>query len=381
MLRIAIDIQAAAHTRTGVGQFTYHLVKALPRVAGADRYTLFLFDFRRRFRDGSLEGGNVSVKRIRWPGVAVRGLWSAIGYPPVEQIVGRFDLFHFTNYMIPPMRENRALVTIYDMGFLRHPQYVAPRAMRWPLPHVEESAARAAAVITVSEFSKSEIVSLLGLSPDRVHVVYPGVSPSFEERGFDPEASAIRAKYGLSNPYALCVGTIEPRKNLPILLRAYARNVSFFRKRGCRLALVGMKGWGTAEVFGTLRRCGLERDVLFTGYVPDEDRIPIYRAAQFAVFPSFYEGFGMPPLEAMAAGTPVLASDIPAHREVLGDAGCFFSTEDEEGLGRRMRELAEDHGLRRGLAEKGKRRASRFTWEASAAELTRIYHLVAERPS
>jgi phosphatidylinositol alpha-mannosyltransferase len=89
----------------------------------------------------------------------------------------------------------------------------------------------------------------------------------------------------------------------------------------------------------------------------------------------------MPPLEAMAAGTPVLASDIPAHREVLGDAGCFFSTEDEEGLGRRMRELAEDHGLRRGLAEKGKRRASRFTWEASAAELTRIYHLVAERPS
>ncbi len=378
MLRVAIDIQPVAQARTGVGQFTYHLVKALPRVAGADRYTLFLFDFRRRFRDGSLERGNVTLKRIRWPGVAARGLWSAFGWPPVEQIVGRFDLFHFTNYMIPPMRENRAVTTIYDMGFLRHPQYVDPRAMKWPLRHAEESAARAAGVITVSEFSKSEIVTLLGLPPDRVHVVYPGVSEDFGAERCDPEPSAVQAKYGLSNPYALCVGTIEPRKNLPTLLRAYAKNLPFFRTRGCRLVLAGRKGWGTAEVFRTLRSCGLERDVLLTGYVSDAERIPIYRAAQFAVFPSFYEGFGMPLLEAMAAGTPVLASDIPAHREVLADAGRFFAAEDEDELGRRMRELAEDRDLRRELAERGRRRACLFTWERSAAALGRIHQCVAE---
>lgn len=379
LLNIAIDIQVVAEARTGVGQFTYHLVKTLPQVDDTNHYTLFLFDFRRKYRDFSTDYKNVSIKKVRLPGMLVRRLWNSIAYPPVELITGRFDLFHFTNYMIPPMRENRALTTIYDMGFSRYPHYTAPSALKWPLRHVKESADKALGVITVSEFSKSEIVDLLGVPSEKVHVVYPGVSPAFREGTNATETSRVRAKYGISDPYILSVGTIEPRKNIPALLRAYGKNASFFRHRRCKLLLVGMKGWLYDEVYRTVGEYALDRDVLFTGYVEGHELVTIYREAEFAVFPSFYEGFGMPLLEAMASETPVLASDIAAHREVLGDAALFFPPEDEEELCRLMRDLYEDHGLRRTLTEKGRRRALRFTWEASAAELARIYRLTADR--
>lgn len=377
MLRVAIDIQAVANKRTGVGHFTYHLVKALPHVVDTGCYTLFLFDFRRRFRDGSLGGGNVFLKKIGLPGFLVRCLWDAFGTPPVERLTGPFDLFHFTNYAVPPMRENRALTTIYDMSFLRLPQYTDPQARKWPLRYAAQSAERALAVITVSEFSKAEITGLLGIPPEKVHVVYPGVSPAFRGQGNGAEGSRLPARYGLSDPYILCVGTLEPRKNIPTLLRAYGKKASFFRRRGCRLLLVGMKGWLYEEIFRTVRAHGLQQDVRFSGYVADDELIPIYRGAEFAVFPSFYEGFGMPLLEAMASSTPVLASDIAAHREVLGDAGLFFEPGDEEGLAQRMMELYENQGLRERLAGEGSRRALRFTWEASAASLVDVYRRVA----
>ena len=140
-----------------------------------------------------------------------------------------------------------------------------------------------------------------------------------------------------------------------------------------------MKGWLYDEVFRTVQAHGLEKDVRFSGYVEEHELPSIYRGAEFAVFPSFYEGFGMPLLEAMASTTPVLASNIAAHREVLEDAALFFEAEDEDELGRRMREFYEDDGLRRRLAERGELRARRFTWEASAAALLPVYHLAAEQ--
>ncbi len=381
MLNIAIDIQPVAEKRTGVGQFTYRLVKAVTQADPSNRYTLFLFDFRRKFRNRSFERSNVSVKKVRLPGRVVTGLWDAAAYPPVERLVGSFDLFHFTNYRIPPMRENRALTTIYDMTFVRYPQYTSPGALKGPLRHVRESAHRACGVITVSEFSKSEIVHLLGLPEEKIHVVYPGVSQAFREGADEGEAerSILRKKHGLPDRYILSVGTLEPRKNLPALLRAYGRNVSFFRRRGCKLLLVGMKGWLYDEVFRTVQAHGLEEDVRFSGYVDDHELPRIYRGAEFAVFPSFYEGFGMPVLEAMASATPVLASGIAAHREVLQDAGFFFEPADEEALGRLMRDFYEDDGSRRRLAEKGRQRAGRFTWEASAAALLPVYQRVTEQ--
>ncbi len=372
-MQIAIDIQAVAETRTGVGQFTYHLVEALAGADSPDRYTLFLFDFRRSFRDPSLERENVRVQKIRLPGMLLRKIWDRVSWPPLERLTGAFDLFHFTNYLIPPMRGSRALTTIYDLGFMRHPRYADPKALKALSRNLRESVERAAGVITVSEFSKSEIMDLLGLPDSMVEVVYPGVSPSLSGHVDEPAILRVRRKCGLSGPYILFVGTIEPRKNIPALLRAFAEALPFFRARGCRLLLAGKKGWLYDEVFETVRACALEDHVVFTGYVEDDDLGPLYRAAEFAVFPSFYEGFGMPLLEAMASSIPVLASDIEAHREVLGEAALFFDPCDPEGLARRMKELYEDRELRRTLTEKGDARAGRFTWEASAARTARIY--------
>ncbi len=372
-MQIAIDIQAVAETRTGVGQFTYHLVKALAGADSPDRYTLFLFDFRRRFRDLSLEQENVRVQKIRLPGMLLRKIWDRAPWPPMERLTGPFDLFHFTNYLVPPLRGGRALTTIYDLGFLRHPGYADPKALKALSRNLRKSVERAAGVITVSEFSKSEIMDLLGLPDSMIEVVYPGVSPAISGPVAESAIRRVRRKYGLSGPYIVHVGTIEPRKNIPVLLKAFAEDLPFFRARGCRLLLAGKRGWLYDEVFDTVRARGLEGDVVFAGYVGDDELALLYRAAEFAVFPSFYEGFGIPLLEAMASAIPVLASDIEAHKEVLGEAALFFDPQDSEGLARRMKELYEDRQLREALTGKGDARASRFTWEASAARMARVY--------
>ncbi len=378
-MRIAIDIQAVAETRTGVGRYTLHLAEALPGVVPGDRYTLFLFDFRRRFREPALGATGARVLRIPLPGRVVRKAWDRLDWPPLERLTGfSFDLFHFPNYLVPPLSGTPALATIHDVGFLRHPEHADPRFLRGLDRNLERSLGRATGLTTVSEFSRAEIAEVLGVPASRIHVVPPGVAPVFAGPCDERIVREVRRGTGLPGPYLLTVGTVEPRKNLPLLLEAFAARLPFFRGKECRLVVAGKRGWRCEGVFETVRTLRLEDDVCFTGYVEDPVLAALYRGAEFAVFPSLYEGFGIPPLEAMAARLPVLASDIEAHREVLGDAALYFDPRDPAALGRRMVELYEARELRRSLMEKGLERARLFTWEAAAARMARVYRRLVE---
>jgi len=381
LLQIAIDIQAVAETRTGVGQFTYHLVKALSGAGSGDRYTLFLFDFRRRFRDPSLEFENVRVQKIRLPGMLLRKIWDRVSWPPLERLTGAFDLFHFTNYLVPPMRGSRALTTIYDLGFLRHPRYADPKALEALSRNLRKSVERAAGVITVSEFSKSEIMDLLGLPDSMVEVVYPGVSPSLSGHVDEPAILRVRRKYGLSGPYILFVGTIEPRKNLNGLLQAFRilkDRYSVSAETG--LVIAGSKGWLYDETLETIQTLGLSDCTFLLGRVSDEDLHRLYVGARCHIHTAYYEGFGLPPLEAMACGTPTIVSNVSSLPEVVNDAALLVDPRDWEEIAVALHRLLTDDDLHAELRRKGLQRAACFSWEQAARQTLDVYRAVIEAP-
>lgn len=376
-MHVAIDIQSVTGVRSGVGQFTYHLARTLPALDPRNRYTLFLFDFRRRLRDPALEEGAARLLKVRIPGLLVRTCWDLFRAPPVDAIVGKADLFHFPNYVIGPVSDGKALASIYDVSFLRYPQCASAQTLRWIDRNLAWTVERADGVVTISEFSKAEIVELLGVPAWKVRVVYPGVSEAFRRPVPTVELARVRKRYRLPACYLLAVGTLEPRKNLATLVRAFSIEKAFFRSRRCGLVLAGARGWKSGRLFEEIRRLDLERDVVTTGYVADRDLPALYQGAVMLVFPSLYEGFGMPLLEAMASGLPVVASDTNSHREVLGDGAVFVSPHDPNSLAAAVKELFLDQERRRALAASGIERSALFTWEACAGSMREAYEIFA----
>jgi len=315
----------------------------------------------------------VTVKKLRFPGRVVRKSWDLFSAPAIDRLVGEAHLFHFPNYILPPLASSRAVTTIYDVSFLRYPQYAQPETLRWLSKNIRKTVDRAIGIITVSEFSKSEIVRTLGAPAERIRVVYPGVSASFRVAVPPEGRQRVRREYGLPEDYILCVGTLEPRKNLLTLVQAFDKARAFFRKERCRLVLAGVKGWKMDPLFEWIRRQGLKEDVVLTGYVEDRDLPALYQGAAYLVFPSFYEGFGMPIIEAMASAIPVIASSVESHREILGEAAVFINPNDVDGLARSMKDLYQDADTRRQLVEKAAVRVAAFTWEACARGMIECY--------
>jgi glycosyltransferase involved in cell wall biosynthesis len=251
--------------------------------------------------------------------------------------------------------------------------------LNWLRRHIPRTLKNVTAVVTVSEFSRSEIADCLGVNRDRIHVVPPGV-PDFFLCNTDPEGfHRIKAKHHLPGKYILFVGTVEARKNIQNLLRAFEKNRAFFRREACKLLLVGTQGWMYDRILHTMHRYALQDDVLLAGYVEDRDLPYLYQGAEYLVSPSYYEGFGLPLLEAMASSQPIIASDIASHREILGDAAILFEPDDVDGLAASMKDLYQDHEARSRLIEKGNEKKRFFSWRDSASKMVQIYRRYADK--
>ncbi len=285
------------------------------------------------------------------------------------------DLFHATEHLLPRLSSVRTVFTLHDLIFLFHPETHKP-LNRWFLTLMMPRFLRAAdAVIAVSECTRRDAVRAYGIPEEKITVIYEGVSPRF--RPASPEAiQAVRAKYRLPERFILYVGTIEPRKNLTALLEAYAALQSRNTQHAARLVIVGKKGWLYEGFFRRLRELGLEERVYFTGYVPDEDLPALYSAADLFVFPSLYEGFGLPVLEAMACGVPVVCSNTSSLPEVAGDAALLADPTDIRALAAAMERALTDEALRASLRARGLERARQFTWEEAAKRTVEVYHQV-----
>ncbi len=321
-MHLLIDIQAAIGQLAGVGRYTRELLRHLPAaMAPDDLLTAAYFDFHRRgLPFPPPDSPALRLAPCHWcPGAIAQQFWKRLGFPAYTRFFPRADIFLFPNFVIPPLPASaRTAVTIHDVSFLRLPQFTEERNLRWLTSQIHTTADRADVILTDSAFSAREIVETLHVPAEKVRPIPLGLPPMPPPLPPD-RAAALRAKLGIDRPYILHVGTIEPRKNIPFLLDILRCAPSL----DADLVLAGGLGWKTAPILDALRTSPLASRVHLLSHVPDDTLTALYDGALAFVFPSLYEGFGLPPLEALARGTPVLAADNSSLPEVLSPAATL----------------------------------------------------------
>lgn len=376
-MRITIDYTAAITQGAGIGRYTRNLVQALARVDDADHFTLFSterptptrgFPHIPRMRARVFPAGNRNMTIF----------WQRLQMPvPVEFFAGRADVFHGPDFILPPLLGMPAVVTIHDLAFLTNPECALPSLVRYLTSVVPRALRRASAVICVSEKTANDLHTLLGVPREKSTVIHLGVDPLFTPRANPESVAALRAKYGFATPTVLAVGTIEPRKNYERLIAAFAQ--AHQQTDGPRmLVIAGRPGWLYDGVFAAVEQHGLHDAVRFLDYIPDSELTTLYHAADVLAMPSIYEGFGIPMLEAMASGLPVVCSDGGSLPEVAGDAALVVPVEDVDGLAQALVRAVSDTELRATLVARGLERVKAFSWDAAARAHVRVYHETAK---
>lgn len=370
-MRIAFDGTTLTPGRTGVGYYTEHLLQHLAREVAQTGDEIVVVSNKPIDTQSPLPAhvrvhdGHRFPVRIGWMQLRARSALEAL----------QPDVAHFTNGMIPIGSPVTTVVTVHDMSLRLYPKCHPVRrlVLNRPLMHVAIRAA--SAIITVSHSARRDLLRLHGVAPDKVSVVHEAASPAFRPMADQAELDAIRARYALPDRFILYVGTIEPRKNLNRLMAAFAAA----RKSGIphQLVCVGPYGWSSRDLSGEIDRLGIRDAVHFTGYVPFEDLPAIYNLGDFFVFPSLYEGFGLPVVEAMASGLPVLTSNTSSLGEIAGDAAETIDPTDTDAMIDAMLRLARDPELRRDRAARGLTRARTFSWTQTAREMLAVYHRLA----
>ena len=376
-MRVALNAQllssAASYRAAGINRVLQHLLAELPAVPGDERYLVYapFSEANRRL----LARPRIRARLTRLPvdRPPVRIAWEQTVLP-VELVREGADLLHALGFVSPVAWRGKTVVTVYDLSFLRFPE-VYNRANRMYLStFTPPSLRRADRVITISEDARRDVIELCGVAPERVTPILLAADERF--RPAPPEAvEAFRRRQGLAERFVLYQGTLQPRKNVETLVRAYA----LLRSQGSddhQLVLAGPRGWQYEPIFDLIRRLGLVDAVRFPGFVPDDDLPLWYSSAAVFAFPSRYEGFGLPLLEAMACGAPVVSSNASSLPEVVGDAGLMVDPSDVEGLCSALRRLLDDEPLRQAISVAGRARAQIFSWRRTAAETVQVYREV-----
>ncbi len=372
-MHITIDYTSAIRQKAGIGRYTRNLVAALADTDHENQYTLFCAG------DAPAPAqwpANFSVRATRVPARALTIGWHKLNLPiTVERFSGDSDIFHSPDFTLPPLRTPRGVVTVHDLSFLRLPQCADPGLRDYLTENVPRAVRRASRVLADSNNTKRDVVDLLHVPDDKVSVIHAGVEPRFRPVRDVEQLARIRDRYRLPEFFVLFVGTIEPRKNLGRLISAYS---DLRRQAGLphQLVISGARGWLYNDIYEQVARAGLTEDVLFPGFIDDSDLPALYTLADLFVFPSLYEGFGLPPLEAMACGTPVIASDNSSLPEVLGAAALLVPAEDTAAITDAMARVLGDATLRTRLADLGRAQATRFTWQSAARQLICAYQEV-----
>jgi glycosyltransferase involved in cell wall biosynthesis len=355
-VRILLDYRPALRHRTGVGEYVHALAGALQhQLTGDDTLTLFSSSWRDRVAPAPVPGAGVIDARV--PVRVLNYSWHRWDWPPVETFAGRLDIAHAAHPLLIPARDAARVITVHDLDFLDHPERTRAEIRRDYPALAARHAARADLVVTVSESVAADVRSRLGVTDDRLVVCRPG-APAWPPRDAPGGVGPI-----------LFVGTLEPRKNVAGLLRAYER-VRARRAGVPPLLLAGPAVEQSAAVVGTASRMP---GVQLLGYVHDDQRRQLYREASMLVLPSLHEGFGLPALEAMTLGLPVVASRRGALPEVVGDAGLLIDPLEDDELANAIEGVLSDPNRRRRMAEAGIQRSRQFTWSATAERLLQAY--------
>jgi glycosyltransferase involved in cell wall biosynthesis len=379
-MKIGIDYTAAMWQGAGIGRYTRELIRATLAHGPEFQYVLF-------FAAGGLNRSSSYVADLQqicrqYPNVRaapiplsprrLTQLWQRLRLPlPVELFTGHLDLLHAPDFVLPPTRA-RSLVTIHDLSFFVYPQFAAPGMVRYLTSAVPRSVQRANVVLADSEWTRRDLNTYMRVPPERVAVVYPGVDPVFRPM-LPVEYAPLRHKLALPDDFLLFVGTLSPRKNIVRLLEALHIIIQRPRWRRLTLALVGKIGWLCDDIFQAIARLELQEHVRLMDFVDDNDLPAVYNLARAGVFPSLYEGFGLPALEALACGSPLVTANNSSLPEVTGDAAVLVDAENVQAIARGIEQALEDDSLRARLRAEGPERAKLFTWERATQQLLAWY--------
>lgn len=378
-MKIALDYNAALRQIAGIGRYTRDLVRAFLRQRSDDELMLY-YAARDLSPDHpglrALTALQAEFPQVRPAPIPLTErqltiLWQRVRLPlPVERWTGPVDLVHAPDFVLPPVKSAPTLLTVHDLTFRVHPETAHANLRRYLDRAVPRSLRRATHVLADSASTRRDLERLMGVPDDKITVLYPGVGAQFTRVTDQAQLEAVRARYDLPARFLFFVSTIEPRKNIARLLESY-RRVCDPQQIG--LILGGKPGWLSAPIVEAANRTA---GVRLLGPVDDADLPALYTLATGCVYPSLYEGFGFPPLEALACGTPVLTSNTSSLPEVVGDLGVLVDPTDVDSIGAGIVRLFHDDSLRASVLARGPEQAAQFTWERAGAELHTIYHAV-----
>ena len=364
-MRIAIDASTLS-TQGGPRTYVQGLVDALLRIDRENEYVVF-------YNDPCHLGRFPRAKEIVLPGKnPLARLWREHILLPRACRREGIDLLHCPKSAVPYVAPCPVVVTLHDLIPLRHPETEKFAARIYWRLQIPIAARRNSFIITDSEYARREIIEEFGVPPEKIRALMLGFNPAMLEPRTPADTAAVRGKYGLPEGYILYVGTIQPRKNLDTLIEAFSR----LRRDSLiteKLVIVGRKGWLYDNLFARIKELDLEQEVLFTGFVPDEELPNLYDGARVFAYLSLFEGFGLPPLEAMACGVPVITSNTTSLPEVVGDAGISVPPRDVEGVAAALQRVLGNADVAAAMRTRGTARARIFSWEAAARQTLAIY--------
>ena len=370
-MRITIDYTPALRQSAGIGRYTRGLIGALAGLDRENQYTLFCAGQAPNAVTGW--PSNFRVRTVPWQARHLAIAWHRLHLPlPAECLAGAAELFHSPDFTLPPLARAHGVVTVHDLSFLTVPECADPRLRAFLEHAVPGAVRRARRVLANSASTANDLNRLLRVPAEKISIVSAGIEPHFHPVSDPASLARARARYHLPERFILGLGTLEPRKNFVGLIQAYAE----LQRRAALpqdLVIAGGPGWLYEGIYEEARRQVAPERICFPGFVADEDLPALYTLADAFAFPSLYEGFGIPPLEAMACGTPVICANNSSLPEAVGEAALLVDATDVNGLATGLFALLTDDGLRARQVIAGLARAGRFTWSAAAAGLLAAY--------
>lgn len=374
-MKIILDARVLGHgTTSGISGYTHNLYNHLLTNSPEHEFVLYYSGRRKRELPSAwLSLPNVSVRQINTPNKLLDLSMRTIGLPMIERKT-KADIIFSPHFNILTTEHTPRVITIHDISFIHRADFFSPRQMFWHwLQNYQEQIHRAKRIITVSEFTKNDLIQTLHIAPEKISVVHSGIDPSLHKLAeTDQELIHFRKKYELTAPYLLYLGAFEPRKNIEALIKAFSLIKKSPDFKEYKLVLVGKPGWHANRLVKLAHATAHRNDIVFLTNITDQERIFVYNGARVFIYPSFFEGFGFPPIEAQACGVPVVYGDRAALPEIIGTSGVPTDPWNISQLAQTIVQIDTNNELRNQLIEKGLINSKRFTWATAATQTLNI---------
>jgi len=356
------------------------------RLGEADEFILFSNSFKRNpylsYTTSALSGNqNTRIKSFRFPHRVLDFMWNYLNFPTIQGLIGKIDVFHTSDWAFPPSDGTKTIATIHDLACFKYPEFYLSETLAVHKRKNKQNISKADMIIAVSENTKNDTVEILNIPEEKIKVIHEAPSDIFKTKPETKFLQQVKNKYGITKRFILYVGTQEPRKNLLSLVEGYHR-LDKTLKDEYDLVIAGRKDHPQdmhAALISKVDELGIQNNVIFTGHVAEEEVVALMYEAEMFIFPSLYEGFGLPVLEAMTCGTPVAASNVSSLPEVVGDAGITFNPKKIDSITDAMNQVLTDSKFKAILSEKGKKHAETFSWERAAVKTLDIYKEITKR--